>query len=71
MRKTKNEVNPQGRIYDFDIAEKVSGERSKNPGTPYIGGSISIATDECCLNVIKVKFTYVTAITKAGQPNRT
>lgn len=71
MRKTINKVNPQGRIYDFDIAEKVTGEDSKNPGTPYIGGSLSIATDEGCLNVIKIKFTYVTATTKAGQPNRT
>ena len=71
MRKTKNEVNLQGKIYDFDITEKVTGEKSQNPGTPYIGGSISIATDEDCLNVIKVKYTYITATTKAGQSNRT
>ena len=71
MKKAINKVNVSGRIYDFDIAEKVTGEASKNPGTSYIGGSISVATDEDCLNVIKVDFTYVTATTKAGQPNRT
>jgi len=71
MRKALNRVNVQGRIYDFDITEKVTGEASKNPGTQYIGGSISVATDEDCLNVVKVDFTYVTATTKAGAPNRT
>lgn len=71
MRKTKNAVNLQGRVYDFDIAEKVTGPQSKNPGTSYIGGSISVATDDACLNVIKVEYTYVTPTTKAGQPNRT
>lgn len=71
MRKTVNRVTVSGRIYDFDIAEKVTGETSKVPGTPYIGGSISVATDDDCLNVIKVEFTYVTATTKAGTANRT
>jgi len=71
MRKALNRVNVQGRIYDFDITEKVTGEASKNPGTQYIGGSIIVATDEDCLNVVKVDFTYVTATTKAGAPNRT
>ena len=71
MKKAINKVHVEGRVYDFTIAEKVTGDGSKNPGTAYIGGTLDIATDEACLNVIKVEFTYVTATTKAGQPNRT
>ena len=71
MRKTLNKVKLIGRVYDFTIAEKVTGEGSKNPGTPYIGGTLSIATDDACLNVVDVNFTYVTETTKNGNKNAT
>lgn len=71
MRKTQNKTHIEGRVYDFTIAEKVTGESSKNPGTKYIGGQLDIATDEACLNVVKVEFTYVTETTKAGKVNAT
>ena len=71
MRKTQNKTHIEGRVYDFTIAEKVTGETSKNPGTKYIGGQLDIATDEACLNVVKVEFTYVTETTKAGKVNAT
>lgn len=71
MRKTLNKVKLIGRVYDFTIAEKVTGEGSKNPGTPYIGGTLSIATDDACLNVVDVNFTYVTETTKNGNKNST
>ena len=71
MRKTLNQVHIEGRVYDFTIAEKVTGETSKNPGTPYIGGTIDVATDEACLNIVTVNFTYVTETTSKGNKNAT
>lgn len=42
----------EGYIYEHKLEEKVTGETSKNPGTPFITGTISIATDEDLLNVV-------------------
>ena len=53
------------------LAEKVSGETSKNPGTKYIAGDLDIAVDEAGLNVITVHYTYVTETYKNGQTNNT
>lgn len=66
-----NNAHIEGYLYEHKLENKVSGERSKNPGTPFINGYIAIATDEAKLNVVKVFFTYVTATTKAGKPNST
>ena len=66
-----NRTHIEGRVYDFTIAEKVTGETSKNPGTPYIGGTIDVATDEACLNIVTVNFTYVTETTSKGNKNAT
>lgn len=61
----------EGYIYEHKLEEKVTGETSKNPGTPFITGTISIATDEDLLNVVQVHFTYVTPVTAKGKPNNT
>lgn len=66
MRKNLNTEHIEGRVYEHDLALKVTGPTSKAPGTEYIGGSIKVAVDEECLNVITVKFTYVTAMGKNG-----
>ena len=71
MRKTINKEKIIGRVYDFTIAEKITGESSKNPGTPYIGGTLDIVTDDAGLNVIQVNFPYVTEMTKKGSKNGT
>ena len=78
MRKNVNSVNVIGRVYSFGeangknmLAIKVTGEKSKNPNTTYIGGTINVAVDEAGLNVIPVHFSYVTATTKNGNPNAT
>lgn len=71
MKKMTNETHIEGRIYEHDLALKVSGPNSQTPGTQFIGGSVSIATDEECLNVVQVYFTYVTATTKKGSTNAT
>ena len=71
MMKMKNETHIEGYLYEHNLEKKISGPKSKNPGTEFISGSISIATDEACLNVVQVHFTYVTAITGANKPNAT
>ena len=69
MMKLKNECHIEGYLYEHALEKKVSGEKSKNPGTEFISGTVSIATDEDILNIVPVHFTYVTALTASGKPN--
>lgn len=76
MRKNVNTISISGYVYSIGengrnmLELKTSGPQSKNPGTEFISGVINIATDEAGLNVIPVKFTYVTATYAAsGKPN--
>jgi hypothetical protein len=71
MKDCINKVGLQGRVYDFTIAEKVTSEKSKKPGTSFIGGKLDIATDEDCMNIVTVEFTYVTETTSTGKQNAT
>lgn len=73
MRKALNRVTIAGRVYDVsEIAIKTVQDTAKESyGTEYINGTLSVATDEDCLNVVDVHFTYVTATTKAGKANAT
>ena len=67
MRKNLNTMSISGYLHSFgengrnNLEVKVSGEKSKNPGTEFISGVIQIAVDEAGLNVVPVHFTYVTA----------
>lgn len=70
-KKMKNETHIEGFLYEHKLENKVSGETAKNPGKPFINGTINIATDDDLLNVVQVHFTYVVAETKAGKPNAT
>lgn len=72
MKKTVyNSTHIEGLLYEHKLEKKISGETSKNPGTEFITGTVSIATDDACMNVVPVHFTYVTATTKSGGPNNT
>ena len=71
MMKMKNETHIEGYLYEHTLERKLSGPNSKNPNTEYISGEIKIVTDEACLNIVPVHFTYVTANTAAGKPNAT
>ena len=71
MKKMINKTYIEGYLYEHDLTLKVTGPNSKAPGTPFIGGSISIATDNALLNVVKVDFTYVTETTRKGGVNNT
>ena len=73
MRKTINKISVIGRIYDVsNIAVKTVQDTTKSSyGTEYINGTLDVATDEECLNIVQVHFTYVTEKTKAGKVNST
>lgn len=66
-----NQVSVEGYLYSYDIKKKVSGNNSKHPGTVFYNGYVNIATDEKCLNVIHVHFSYVVEKFKNGQTNST
>lgn len=70
-KKLTNEVHLEGYLYDSNLELKTSGAASKNPGTEFISGTINIATDEECTNVVQVHYTYVTAVTSKGKMNAT
>lgn len=71
MKKLENMVSLEGLLYEHKLEMKESGPNSKNPGTEYIAGTISIATDGAeCLNIVPVHFSYVTATTTTGKENR-
>lgn len=71
MKKMKNNTHIEGYVYEHELKQKVSGDNSKNPGTPFINGTLKIATDESCTNIIEVHFSYVTAVTAKGMANET
>lgn len=62
----ENKVHLEGLLYDYELQKKVSGPNSKNPGTPFIYGTVTIATDESLLNTVDVTFRFVTETTKSG-----
>ena len=72
MKKTMiNQTHIEGVLYEHALEAKVSGDTSKNPGTPFISGTISIATDDAMTNIVPIHFTYVTATFGSGKPNDT
>lgn len=72
MKKTMiNQTHIEGVLYEHDLTLKESGENSKNPGTKFISGTISIATDDAMTNIVPIHFTYVTATFGSGKPNDT
>lgn len=71
MKKMKNSCHIEGYVYEHKLERKVSGPNSKAPNTPFINGTLSIATDNDCTNVVSIHFSYVTETTKAGSANAT
>ena len=72
MKKTmENVTHSEGMLYEHNLESKVSGPNSKTPGTPFISGTISIATDDALTNIVQVHFTYVTPTTSKGSANAT
>lgn len=71
MKNMINKTHIEGYIYEHDLKVKVTGENSKNPGTTFISGTVNVATDDACVNIVPVHFTYVTAVTSSGKANAT
>lgn len=67
-KKLINTSHIEGYIYEHDLKKNTS---KKNPGVEYIKGTLSIATDEDMLNVVKINFRYLTPLTKSNKPNAT
>ena len=71
MKKMTNTTHISGYLYEHKLEVRESGPNSKNPGTKFIMGTVDIATDEACTNIVSVHFTYVTATTAKGATNAT
>lgn len=71
MKTTINKTYIEGLLYEYDLAIKETGAQSKAPGTIYISGSISIATDNNITNIVSINYGYVTEKTKNGESNQT
>lgn len=71
MKNMINKTHIEGYLYEHKLEQKVTGPNSKNPGTPYIAGTVSIATDEECTNIVQVHYSYTTATTSSNKPNAT
>lgn len=65
-RREYNRVEVNGYLYSHNLEKKVSRK-----GVEYIGGNIEVATDNDLLNIVRVTFTYVTAITSTGKESST
>lgn len=52
MKTITNTTHIEGILYEHDLTAKESGPNSKNPGTPFISGTISIATDDNVTNIV-------------------
>lgn len=71
MKKCINKVTIEGYLYQHSLAVKtVSNQASENFGKEFISGSIDIAVDEAGLNIIPVRYTYVTPTTSTGAVNK-
>lgn len=73
MKKPINREKISGRLYDISqlAIKTVQNSESENFGKEFIGGSIDIATDDDCLNIVTVYFTYVPPTYKSGKVNNT
>ena len=72
MRKVLNKEHIEGRVYEHNLAIKtVQNSESKNFGKEFIGGTLDVATDDDCLNIVTITFTYVTETTSKGTKNET
>lgn len=69
MKKCINNYSIAGILYEHELELRTTGEKSKNPGSPYIRGTISVATDDSLTNIVKVHYTYVSPKTSKGTDN--
>ena len=61
-----NNVHVEGYVFS---TERLANRVSKKTGTPFINGTVNVATDEDATNIVPVFFPYVTETFKSGKPN--
>jgi hypothetical protein len=62
-----NQVHTEGYLYEHKIEKKVAAKT----GQEFYKGTVSIATDENCSNIVTYEFIYVTpTYSKSGKENR-
>lgn len=69
MRKNVNAENIEGKVYQFKLEKKITGENSKAPGTEFISGTLDVATSAAQDNIIQVHYTYVAPTYNSGKAN--
>lgn len=69
MKKNVNVMNIEGKVYQHKLEAKVTGETSKAPGTPYITGTLDVATTSAQDNIVQVHYTYVAPTYSNGKVN--
>lgn len=74
MRQMKNDISVVGYLFSLgsgfnELQKRVTGPNNAHPGTNFIKGRISVATDEKAMNVVDVEFQYVPEFKKDGSPN--
>ena len=70
MKKMTNIVHAEGYLYKHDLKKKIAGAQAKNPGVEFIQGTVDVATNEECTNIVTFYFTYVTPTIKSGGENK-
>lgn len=75
MRNFKNDVWVEGYVFNIGgngkLFENTTGPESKRPNTDYISGTVNICTDEEGINIIPVRFNFVTEKWSSGKDNDT
>lgn len=61
-----NAVHVEGYVFS---TERLANRVSKKTNTPFINGTVNVATDEDATNIVPVFFPYVTETFKSGKPN--
>ncbi len=70
MRTNANTETIEGRIYQHNLVmKKVENQASKNYGKEFISGTIDVAVDDACREILQVHYTFVTETTKTGAAN--
>ena len=54
MKAMLNRTHIEGYLYEHALEKKVTGPNSKNPGTEFISGTVSIATDDAMTNIVPI-----------------
>lgn len=70
MRKNVNTMTIEGRVYQHDLKIKqVQNKESENFGKNYISGTLEVATDDECKNIVPIHYKYVAPTYSSGKQN--